>query len=71
MIWRTATTIGEHNKHVSASKGHVINKLAALPGAKNQKPCGKTENVFPEPNAVPQTLRGLKISNSVAVELNV
>ena len=48
-----------------------MNKLAAFPGAKNQKPCGKNGNVFPEPNAVPQTLRGLKICNSVTVELNV
>ena len=31
----------------------------------------KSGNVFPEPNAVPQTLRGFKICNSVPVELNV
>ena len=65
-----STTIGEHklNKtvmfHTKYSKGN--RKLAALPHTKKkQKHCGKNGNLFPEANAVPQTLRGLKVSTSL------
>ena len=71
-----STTIGKRklNKTVmfhTKYRGKGNRKLAALPDTKKkkQKRCGKNGNVFPEPNAVPQIFRGLKVSTCVTDDL--
>ena len=66
-------TIDEHklNKTVifQTKYSKENRKLAALPDTKKNQTkqihSGKNGNVFPEPNAVPQTFRGLKVSTCI------
>ena len=66
-----STTIGERklNKTVmfhTKYRGKGNRKLAAFPDTKKKtKTLWENGKVFPEPNAVPQIFRGLKVSTCV------